>query len=306
MTERARCSLCGGDNPRPLYRGCRSRRSAVGDRFDLLRCPNCGAVFLSPAPRPEVLSQLYRSGYPSYIPSLPSEGTLFRAAKSLCLLPYRLRFGCEEGTFPPFGQGRLLDVGCGVGDYLFMMRRLGWRCFGCDVSSQAVEQARRRIPDAALTCGSTEELSFAPASFEAVTLWHTLEHLPDPLGSLQRIRKWLTPQGRLIVAVPNVASLEAKTLGKRWLEIDIPGHLFFFSTRTLRALLEKAGFRCLRIRPQVHPSTVSDAAGFFLDDLLGKRVSRQRQWLYLLLYPGAVLSYPLGNWGCLEVTAAPQ
>ena len=69
------------------------------------------------------------------------------------------------------------------------------------------------------------------------------------------------------------------------------------------SLMERAGLKCSRIRPQVHPSTVSDAVDFFLDDLQGRERSRQRMFLYYLLFPLTVASYALGNWGCIEVTA---
>lgn len=298
------CATCGHTQAEFVYQNCRNRRAGLTERFALLRCQGCGVTFLAPRPSTTMLSALYFAEYHSHVATTSSGGCLFRAVRTLCLLPYRLRFGHESGTFPPFGQGRVLDVGCGTGDYLAAMSALGWQCAGCDISATAAQVTRRRLPHAKIYDGTVDELPFKPDSFETVSLWHTLEHLQDPLGALKRIHDLLVPGGRLIVAVPNIDSLEARILGIRWAEIDIPGHLFFFSVKTLRALLEKAGFTCKRIRPQVHPSTVSDSLGFLLDDFLGIERSRQLLWLYYLLFPLTAVSYAFGNWGCIEVVAS--
>ena len=266
-------------------------------------------VFLSPAPSKYTLSQIYSTGYHSHNRSPESHGmpgTIKSSVKSLLLLPYRLRFGREDGAFAPLGQGRLLDIGCGTGDYLLAMSRRGWQCFGCDISEAALNAAHQKIPQATFFPGSFEALDLQKGSFEAITFWHTLEHLSNPLNTLRRARELLVPGGRLVVAVPNIESMESRILGIRWAEIDLPGHLFFFSPSVLSGLLEKAGFTLSRIRPQVHPSTVSDSVGFLLDDLLNIERSRQHLWLYYLLFPFTVISYILGNWGCIEVTAVKR
>jgi SAM-dependent methyltransferase len=272
-------------------------------QFDLLQCHSCSIVFLFPFPSEALLTAMYAHGYHSHVNAAPTSNCLFRAIRYGCLLPYRLRYGSQTGTFAPFGQGRLLDVGCGTGDYLVTMASLGWKCSGIDVSETALSLAHGKVPGAKLHRGTVENAPFPRQGFEVVTLWHTLEHLPDPLKALDRIHDLLAPAGRLLVAVPNIDSFEAKVLGSHWLEMDIPGHLYYFSLKTLRTLLEKAGFKCAQSRPQIHPSTVSDSLDFYLDDLLGVRQSRQRRWLYYMLFPLIAASYAFGNWGCIELAA---
>lgn len=304
--SRTGCPLCGNDGTAPLRRRCRNRAEGLPERFDLFRCGACRVVFLSPQPPESLLSRLYAEGYHSHVPSRASSGPalLFQSvAKALCLFPYRLRFGSEKCRLAPTGEGRLLDIGCGTGENLQAMARQGWRCFGCDPSEAALRDARQKVPQAVLSLGRFEKLPFENSSFEAVTLFHSLEHFSDPAGALGRVRNLLAPGGRLVIALPNIDSWEARLGGRRWVEMDIPGHLFFFSASTLSDLLGKTGLRVLRIRPQAHPSTVSDAAGFFLDDLFRIPRSRQRLWLYILLYPATAVSYALGNWGCIEVIA---
>src|SRR5438093_4344291 len=302
LSRQGMCAICGGNGGEPVYKNLRNRRGGLEGSYDLLRCIGCDLAFLSPRPSSQTLSAMYSGNYHSHAIT-EERGGLFKTARALCLLPYRLRFGSETGTFRPFGGGRVLDIGCGTGDYLAAMSALGWQCFGCEVSEAALSVARRKLPQATLYHGTLDEIPLERDSFEAVTLWHTLEHLEDPLKALKRIRDLLVSDGRLLVAVPNIDSLEAKVLGRRWLEMDIPGHLFYFSLETLRVLLEKAGFKCTGSRPQVHPSTVSDCFDFCLADLWGVGQSRQRKWLYYVLFPVTAASYALGNWGCIEISA---
>ena len=289
------CSICGDTRKEIVYRDCRCRRRSLSERFDLFRCLGCGVAYLYPQPSLELLSWLYYGEYQSHSASGQPVGGFLKAIRALCMVPYRLRFGREDGYLSPFGESRLLDIGCGTGDYLATMAKRGWQCLGCDVSGPALSLARRKVPNATLYHGRTEDLPFQPNSFEAVSLWHALEHLEDPPGVLRYIHDLLVPGGTMIIAVPNIDSWEARVLGKRWVEIDIPGHLHFFSRTTLSALLERMGFECVRVRPQIHPSTVSDSLGFFLDDLLGVKRARQRMLFYYVLFPLSVASCALGN-----------
>src|SRR5438477_9062659 len=124
------CPLCQHAHVAVYFRNCRNRRAGVPGSFDLLRCAACGLVFLFPRPSPETLAALYATDYHSHVPAAGLRGHLLRLVKAFCLLPYRCRFGHETGTLRPFGQGRLLDIGCGVGDYLVQMDQAGWPWFG--------------------------------------------------------------------------------------------------------------------------------------------------------------------------------
>lgn len=297
------CGICREAKSRLVYANCRDRRGRAVGRFEVRRCEACGVAFLWPRPAREVLEELYSRNYQSHSVSGAAPGQLFRTAKTLSLLPYRARFGVEGVLFPPFGQARLLDIGCGTGEYLAAMARCGWRSSGCDISDAALAQARLKLPYAQFYRGALEDLPFGPGSFEVVSLWHTLEHLPDPRNALERVYWLLVPGGRVIIATPNLDSVEAYLLGVRWAEIDIPGHLFFFSKASLHALVRETGFDVISVRPQVHPSSVSDAVDFLLDDLLGIARLRQRRLLYYALFPLTAMSYVLGNWGCIELIA---
>jgi SAM-dependent methyltransferase len=141
--------------------------------------------------------------------------------------------------------GRVLDVGCGNGSYLLRMADLGWETVGVDPDAAAVSVARAR----GLTAiqGTVESAELLPASFDAVTLVHVAEHLPDPIRTFQRCRQLLRPGGRLIVIVPNSVGRGSQNFGSAWIGWDAPRHLFHFSTRTLTRCCEKAGFRVAHV-----------------------------------------------------------
>ena len=86
-----------------------------------------------------------------------------------------------------------------------------------------------------------------PGGFDAVTMWHVLEHLPDPFAAVARAAELVRPGGRIVISVPNIESLQAQFGGERWFHLDLPRHLFHFSPRSLSALVEQAGLRVVRI-----------------------------------------------------------
>jgi SAM-dependent methyltransferase len=165
----------------------------------------------------------------------------------------------QLNRFAP-GKGRLLDVGCGFGFFLSLAQRGGWEVRGVDVSVTATTYAREQL---GLTGIITDELrpeSFADDHFEAATLWNLLEHLDHPLATLQLVVRRLTPNGVLGLRVPNIAFYDLahrfrgpiSLLGFRhfpYLASPPPGHLYGFTPRTLRCMLEQAGVEVLKISP---------------------------------------------------------
>jgi 2-polyprenyl-3-methyl-5-hydroxy-6-metoxy-1,4-benzoquinol methylase len=139
------------------------------------------------------------------------------------------------------GPGRVLDVGCGRGVLLQEFRRRGWEVQGTELSESAASHARQtlKIP---VEIGDLETISFPPNYFDAITLWHVLEHVADPRTLLAEIRRILKPDGVLLVAVPNFGSLEARISKDKWFHLDVPRHVTHFSAATLEHALNENGF----------------------------------------------------------------
>ena len=146
-------------------------------------------------------------------------------------------------------RGRLLDLGCGSGDLLGVMTRLGWQVEGVDNDPEAVEVARRNGFEVRM--GSLHEQRFPDASFDAVVMSHIIEHVHHPLELLTEVHRILKPERRLVMATPNAHSLGHRMLGARWPLLDPPRHLQVFTPRALEALVRAAGFNDVVVSTEV-------------------------------------------------------
>lgn len=141
--------------------------------------------------------------------------------------------------------GRLLDIGSGLGDRLQALVDAGWRAEGLDVDPAAVAAARDR--GLRVHLGALEAQSFPASSFDAVTMSHSIEHVPDPAAILAEIYRILTPGGRVAILTPNARSLGHRWFRSDWLALDPPRHLHIFTRAALGRLVARAGFRRVRM-----------------------------------------------------------
>ena len=148
---------------------------------------------------------------------------------------------------PAVPDGRLLDVGCGSGLFLARMRALGWQVCGVEPDSEAARIGRERY---GLDIRSTVE-DLESEWFDAVTLHHVIEHLPDPLAVLTKVRRRLRPEGRLVVVTPNPEGLGRRIFRRNWIHWDPPRHLHVFSAESLATVARRADF---------HPTTIRTSA----------------------------------------------
>ena len=144
----------------------------------------------------------------------------------------------------PRPGARLLDIGCGRGDFILAARRRGWDVVGVEQSQNPVMDMRAQL---ALTVLTPEALAETPdASFDAVTLWHVLEHLPEPRTQLAQIHRLLRPGGQLVIEVPNYGGWHGRFGRAAWHHLDVPRHLLHFDRTSLGRLLSVSGFEEVR------------------------------------------------------------
>jgi SAM-dependent methyltransferase len=167
--------------------------------------------------------------------------------------------------------GRLLDVGCGYGLFLAEARQQGWECSGIDVSEAGVRYATDQMGLSNIRRGHLSSASYAPASFEAITMFNLLEHVSDPKALLAETFRLLQPDGVLLTRVPNMAFHDllwkmpgitrvGQQRGLHYLGgLAPPQHLFGFTPHTLSAMLESVGFQSRQIRPAVPHSPENKA-----------------------------------------------
>jgi 2-polyprenyl-3-methyl-5-hydroxy-6-metoxy-1,4-benzoquinol methylase len=193
-----------------------------------------------PVPTPKELSRLYRAG--TY--RAPGGQRFPGPIEALVSLSRRRRKARIERFAHP---GTLLDVGCGRGLFLHVMRGGGWRAYGTEYDDESAVAARQTYGLDVRT-GNLDGAGFPPGFFDVITMSHVLEHLPDPAVSVEQCRRLLRPGGLFVVAVPNLSSLQA-SVGKRcWFHLDPPHHLFHFTEEGLLALLERARLRVREVR----------------------------------------------------------
>jgi SAM-dependent methyltransferase len=201
--------------------------------YRLFACPACQVAFLFPQPNAQQLQSLYDEQYYGK-DRKKFAGAIEAAVTALTRLKWnRVR--------PWLGKdGRLLDVGCGRGTLVKLARAAGFEAYGLERHYPGAPPAPYVLYQDLADCG------FPAGHFQAVVLWHVLEHLPDPVATLQEIRRVLKPGGCLSVAVPNVGGAQALASGAHWFHLDLPRHFWHFSPPALEALLERSGFHITR------------------------------------------------------------
>ncbi len=247
------CHLCGALG-NVLHTGLRDFTFDAPGEWTLKRCPTaaCGLVWLDPFPLEEDLPLAYRSYYTHTGSSEPSGST--RGVRNFLYASYRAATaltgsvtGINKQRFllswmflkdqPP---GRVLDVGCGDGGFLNRMKHAGWRVDGLDFDTQAIESAKAKY-GLDLRHGDLASQKFADCSFDAITLNHVIEHVPDPLELFREAKRVLKPGGRLAMATPNPDSLGHKAFKEHWRGLEPPRHLHIFTVRALQECARRTG-----------------------------------------------------------------
>lgn len=262
--NREACGACGGTSMRTLFHGTDRLYHTTQKSFLVVECTRCRMIRLYPQPAPEELVHYYPSGY-----WYSSEGGRITALEEfyrrVVLLDHvyfmerALREAKAENPACEAAQrGMVLDVGCGGGLLLRMLRERGHKVLGLDFSLDAASIAWQQNGVPAF-CGTLTQSPLAPGSCALISMFHVVEHLYHPHEYLEAAHELLMPGGRLVVHVPNAACWQFLLLGENWNGIDIPRHLWNFRVSDLDLLLDRCGFVPVRHK---HFSLRDNPAGF--------------------------------------------
>lgn len=226
--------------------------SVSGEEFALIENSEYGFLETTPQPSLEKLPSYYESE--DYISHTDSKRNLFEKIyhlvrvislkKKLKLInSFPLRQAQDKNT----KKKNLLDVGCGTGDFLQIAKSNNWEVSGIEPNEQARSIANSKTDNSVLEI--EQLLQYDKASFDVITLWHVLEHLPNLEDHISIFQKILKPEGRLIIAVPNYKSFDAKHYKSFWAAYDVPRHLWHFNQASISNLMMAFNFKIEKTKP---------------------------------------------------------
>lgn len=256
------CFICGKQG-QLLYKDLKDRLYSVPGEWSLVQCPDnqCGLIWLDPAPIKDDLKKLYVDYYTHSQQKSPGHkgngivDHFFSFMHKVIFEPglnrYAYMFLRNEKP------GRLLEIGCGDGERLKLMKSLGWEAIGVEVDPVACSVAERNS-GCKVFSEELRQVAFKDNSFDALILCHVIEHVPDPVGLLSECLRILKPDGMLVFTTPNAWSLGHKFYKYYWYPLDPPRHLFILSPGAIKKICHK-----LEIEPNISTKTFSIGASLW-------------------------------------------
>ena len=209
--------------------------------FDLYHDEELDMLITDPQPSLENLGKYYESV--DYISHTDSKRSLFEKCyhfiKSIAL---KNKLNLVNSLQPV--KGSILDIGAGTGDFLSVVKENGWITIGVEPSDKAKAIAKNK---GVVFVEQTSELE--NNSFDIITMWHVLEHVPNLDNQLKELKRLLKPNGNLIIAVPNFKSFDAKHYGNFWAAYDVPIHFWHFSKTAIKKLFAKEDMELVQVLP---------------------------------------------------------
>jgi SAM-dependent methyltransferase len=245
--ETVPCNFCGSIDQRTIYPAARRETTDLAQEFrssgdeplrdQLVACTRCGLQYVNPRLNPDLILAGYREGADEQFVS--QAGARERTfARSLGIIEAHAR-----------GRGALLDVGTAAATFMHVAKERGWEVAGCEPNLWLCEWGRARY-GFDIQAGTVFDHPYRERSFDVVTVWDVLEHAPDPMRLLRECHRILKPSGLLVVSYPDIGSLAARVMGRRWVFL-LSVHLYYFTRRTMSAMLERAGFEVVEMRRHI-------------------------------------------------------
>jgi len=211
--------------------------------FDIHKCDDCGLLFTTPRPSDTELPAYYES--PEYL-SHPTNNTNLKAR--LYNLIRKINLSQKYKLIETLTEkGKMLDYGCGSGEFLKTCQNKGWITSGIEINENARNFAIRE--NKLEVYPESQIKHFDKESFDLITLWHVLEHIPNLNERIQDFYQLLKPNGRILIAVPNVDSWDAQFYKEKWAAWDVPRHLYHYNYKSLQKTMERQQFSFVKSMP---------------------------------------------------------
>jgi 2-polyprenyl-3-methyl-5-hydroxy-6-metoxy-1,4-benzoquinol methylase len=242
------CETCGVTGA-PEYIRMADHLYGVPGTFTIAKCQSCGLLFTNPRPNLNFTDSLYSNYYNGSVALLgPQHQSISRRMKRNTFLrkTYHDVFGNYLGEVLSKARGRVLDVGCGLGNILEELAKLGCEVFGIEPNPDAAKMCKEKGLD--VECGLVDEVVYPENDFDTVILFHVIEHLPSPKNTLQKIFHILKPGGRVFLACPNADSYLSKFFGEYWAGWHLPFHFYHFTPQTMSKLIGLTDFEIVKLK----------------------------------------------------------
>ena len=287
------CPSCKGHAVRKLFAS-RDRMLGITGSFSVWLCDSCGMAFLQPFLSAKD-SQKYYPSQTYYAYSGSGRSGLLQILREYLIAHYYTPTFLSKiissliHAVPAIPKekkyGKVLDVGCGTGDTLLSLKSLGWDVYGMEMDRKAVAVCKKR----GLThirLGTYEHIqTYENDTFDAIRLYHVIEHLPDPKSCLKLLYKKLKKGGEVIIGTPNIGSAAASLFGTYWYNLDSPRHLMLFTPRTLGIMAKDCGFR-ITITEYCSAGGIAGSLQYYLEEKLKRKINFiNALWCIVLLYP---------------------
>ena len=214
------------------------------ETFSLFLDPETDLLVTLPRPSDADLASYYESE--DYISHTDSKRSLMDKVYQL-IKSYSLKRKLKMINGLMNHKGKILDIGCGTGDLLSVCEKDGWDIYGVEPSKKAADLARSKVASSGSIVSDLNGLE-NNVTFDVITMWHVLEHVPNLMEYIEVLKNLLSKDGHLIVAVPNFKSYDAVYYKEFWAAYDVPRHLWHFSEKAIRHIFGKSGFEVVTIK----------------------------------------------------------
>jgi len=270
--EYIKCNICGKDDYSFLLSG-RDYRYNYKKEFNVVKCNQCGLIYLNPRPTFESIIKLYERDYTPE--DIINSSLITKTANWKIIIKgilYRL-YG-YIGKLPK--NAKILEVGCGEGNILEILLKRGCEIWGVEPNPKASEICKKKGLN--VLCSSLEEANFGNGSFEVVIMSQVLEHLPSPKRSLKEVNRIVKHGGKVYIYCPNAESYLSKFFGKYWHGWHIPFHFYNFTQKTIFKLTNDVGFNIKKIGTATPPHFFTISLKSFLrsenENILANKIGK--------------------------------
>lgn len=283
--KKVTCNLCGMDNTKFLFKSKDRLHKVDEQEFNLVKCFNCGLVYINPQPEPSELAKYYPEDYGPYdkmnIFKIGRFGKLIKNIRD-----YFLKKNIREKIVLDDSQKIYFDFGCGGGENMLNIKKKhpNWKIEGADISYFACEKARKLGFD--VQNGCIEDLQLKKEYYDVINVSHVIEHLNDPLNALKILKNSLKSGGKIIISTPNVDSFAFKIFRSYWYATDTPRHLYLFSKETLSNLLKKIEFKIEKVDYNTGPKVAIKSIYY----IIGKKDLQINHFFWRIMTPFSKLA----------------